>query len=179
MRAQWTTYCARQNSLDWNGLDWMVLDGSIVLLNYVLVLLKLLFLFLREVFPPCILTSWWCVDISSVSVQYRYIASSCIGRPQCWFSMCRYSIWQAYDTGVLQFANGVIVIFRYGNEKALMDENNRPTSREKCRLFIYNFYRMVNFLIVIVSKSTRSLAIAKRACDCCIILKSGSYTKAI
>ena len=26
---------------------------------------------------------------------------------------------------------------------------------------------------------TRSLAIAKRACDCCIILKSGSYTKAI
>ena len=27
--------------------------------------------------------------------------------------------------------------------------------------------------------STRSLAIAKRPCDCCIILKSGSYTKAI
>jgi len=26
---------------------------------------------------------------------------------------------------------------------------------------------------------TRSLAIAKRPCDCCIILKSGSYTKAI
>ena len=27
--------------------------------------------------------------------------------------------------------------------------------------------------------TTRSLAIAKRPCDCCIILKSGSYTKAI
>ena len=27
--------------------------------------------------------------------------------------------------------------------------------------------------------STRSLAIAKRPCDCCIILKSGYYTKAI
>ena len=26
---------------------------------------------------------------------------------------------------------------------------------------------------------TRSLAIAKRPCDCCIILKTGSYTKAI
>ena len=26
---------------------------------------------------------------------------------------------------------------------------------------------------------TRSLAIAKRPCDCCIILKSGSYIKAI
>ena len=30
-----------------------------------------------------------------------------------------------------------------------------------------------------VRKETRSLAIAKRPCDCCIILKSGSYTKAI
>ena len=28
-----------------------------------------------------------------------------------------------------------------------------------------------------VSLSTRSLAIAKRPCDCCIILKSGSYAK--
>jgi len=26
---------------------------------------------------------------------------------------------------------------------------------------------------------TSSLAVAKKACDCCIILKSGSYTKAI
>ena len=26
---------------------------------------------------------------------------------------------------------------------------------------------------------TRTVAIAKRPCDCCIILKSGSYTKAI
>ena len=30
-----------------------------------------------------------------------------------------------------------------------------------------------------VSAKTRSLAIAKRPCDCCIILISGSYTKAI
>ena len=29
------------------------------------------------------------------------------------------------------------------------------------------------------STFTKSLAIAKRPCDCCIILKSGSYTKAI
>ena len=28
-------------------------------------------------------------------------------------------------------------------------------------------------------KKTRSLAIAKSPCDCCIILKSGSYAKAI
>ena len=34
-------------------------------------------------------------------------------------------------------------------------------------------------LSVLCLHPTRSLAIAKRPCDCCIILKSGSYTKAI
>ena len=38
---------------------------------------------------------------------------------------------------------------------------------------LYNHATMLNEAL------TRSLAIAKRACDCCIILKSGSYTKAI
>ena len=38
-----------------------------------------------------------------------------------------------------------------------------------------------NKLVLLIHKLllTRSLAIAKRPCDCCIILKSGSYTKAI
>jgi len=35
---------------------------------------------------------------------------------------------------------------------------------------------MLDFLIVIF---TRSLVIAKKLCDCCIILKPGSYTQAI
>ena len=38
---------------------------------------------------------------------------------------------------------------------------------------------MCLYTITTILDQTRSLAIAKRPCDCCIILKSGSYTKAI
>ena len=36
----------------------------------------------------------------------------------------------------------------------------------------------VSVLVWVNNEITRSLAIANRPCDCCIILKSGSYTKA-
>ena len=41
------------------------------------------------------------------------------------------------------------------------------------------WWRQFYYSCIQHSFKTRSLAIAKRPCDCCIILKSGSYTKAI
>jgi len=51
-------------------------------------------------------------------------------------------------------------------------------------ILLHTVYKFV-FLVISANiatnhtLSTSSLAIAKRACDCCIVLKSGSYTKAI
>ena len=53
---------------------------------------------------------------------------------------------------------------------------DRQRQRERQRESLYSKPKQTNNSN---TNHTRSLAIAKRPCDCCIILKSGSYTKAI
>ena len=82
---------------------------------------------------------------------------------------------------IKRYRHGLFTL--HGREHALESETGKlkrswteTTKKAQDRVVGVEWYWR---LPLSLEEVTRSLAIAKRLCNCCIILKSGSYTKAI
>jgi len=65
---------------------------------------------------------------------------------------------------------------RKRSECKIMPESGKRGRRRKNRAVLITIEGLRSYTM---QTQTRSLAVAKTPCNCCIILKSGSYTKAI